>query len=186
MIGYLALAHNDRLFIYSFTDTLKQRIGPISGKGQIPTLLNYLSSTIFDGFSDLQATIKRFIDLSPRNGLVIIMSDFLDIGPIQEAIQMLPSPSWDVIVINILHPNEITPDIHGIFEMIDVETGGEANYDIDEEICSSYNQKIQEWLQQVADICDENNAFHILMTSNWSIEKDVIPLMLSTHIVRPL
>jgi uncharacterized protein (DUF58 family) len=182
---YMALAHGDRLIVVKLNRKTRSTLGPISGKGQIPNVMNYLRSIDFHGELDLPAVIRDFT-LRANGGLVMLISDFLETGDFSQALEYLPAPTWDVIVFHLLHPHELNPEIHGDFKIVDAETGQTANYDIDQTAIKKYQEHLNTWRQNLEITCIENNTFYTLIPANWSLNREIIPHLRSMKIVNPL
>ena len=185
-LGYLALAHGDRLSLIPFNSTVLKPLGPISGKGQVPNLLNHLRSLPFEGGTNLTDAVKDFFQHIARGGLVFILSDFLELDDLGVLLARLPAPSWEVVLIQLLHPEEVDPQRKGNYEVVDVESGKAVNYDLDVRALSVYRERIRDWQQELERICSESNAFYTFIPTSLSLEKEVIAHLRAVHIVRPL
>jgi uncharacterized protein (DUF58 family) len=184
-LGYLALAHSDRLVIYPSPNPKIRPLGPVSGKGQVPTLLNYLKTIPFDGRADFSEAVKGFTRRN-RGGLTLVLSDLLDVKRFSNALALLPAPTWDVVVFHLLHPQELEPTLKGDYQMVDIETGRSVNYDVDDTALRMYREKIETWRNDLERSCIENNAFYSLIPTHWSLEREIIPYLRSVQIVSSL
>jgi uncharacterized protein (DUF58 family) len=183
-IAFLALSNGDRFFFQTSAGKSVQSLGPITGKGQIPSLFNFLQMITFEGRSDLVESIRGLIRKS-QSGLILIISDLLDVNEFRHVLELLPAPKWDVVVIHLLHPLELKPEMLGDFQMVDAETGRIANYDIDAAAIQSYQENLSVWKDELETVCIDNNAFYILIPTDWSIEQEVIPLLRSIQLMIP-
>lgn len=183
-LGYLALAQADRLVVYSLAQPAVRPFGPISGKGQVPALLNYLRSLPFQGQLRLERSLQE-ITRRARGGLVLLISDLLDVPDFSSILNNFPSPTWDVNVFHLLHPQELEPGLRGDFRMIDVESGATANYDLDGRALQLYQQQLDAWRAGLEQACVENNAFYTLIPAGWSLEREIIPHLRSVQVVAP-
>jgi uncharacterized protein (DUF58 family) len=191
VLGYSALSHGDRLTITPLVEksnheeksNLYLPLGPISGKGQFPGLLNYLRKLSFQGILNfstlLKASSQRVLSTS---GLVLLITDLLNNTPnfdvvISSFLKIFPSPSWNVIIFHLLHPNELIPTYQGEYEFFDIETNVTKNYDINPKALQTYQDKLQRWREEIKFECNDNNALYTLIQSNWSIGTEIIPLL---------
>jgi hypothetical protein len=113
------------------------------GKGQFPGLLKHLSSQRFQGRVDLAAALGEF-GRAPVGGLVILISDRLDVWdkPVEDlgrALDYLPAYPGCGLVAPVA-PGELAQPA-GEFEMLDVETGETANYDVTAQAVETYRQR---------------------------------------------
>lgn len=183
--GFMSLANYDRLMVVPLGRSDIQPLGFISGKGQFPTFLNYLRRLTFAGKYNLQQVIQNFTARQARGGgLTLILSDLLDSPHLSDVLQLLPIPTWDVLVFHLLHPEELNPSIKGDFEMVDVESGLKANYDINADAIETYQKQIQVWRTRLEMGCVEANAYYNLIPTDWSLEKEMIPHLRSVDVIR--
>ncbi len=184
MIGYLALAHQDRLVLYMLHDDNSQWLGPINGKGQIPSMVKAVADIKFYGKVQLYDAIKN---LSHRtfalHGLTFIISDFIETNSIDNILRLFPIPTWNVNVIHLLHRDELNPPIKGSYEFIDVETNEKVNVDVDDRAIETYMKSLTDWQKQLELDCINNNAFYTLIPSDWSLVEEVIPHFMDVHLV---
>jgi uncharacterized protein (DUF58 family) len=184
-LGFMTLANYDRLMVVPLGRSDIQPLGFISGKGQFPTFLNYLRRLTFAGKYDLHQAINNFMSRQAHGGgLTLLLSDFLDSPRISDVLQLLPIPTWDVLIFHLLHPEELKPSIKGDFEMVDIESGTRANYDINVAAIETYQKRIKAWRERLEMDCVEANAFYNLIPTDWSLEKEVIPHLRSVDVIR--
>jgi uncharacterized protein (DUF58 family) len=183
-LGYVALSRNDRLLIQTLGHQSTQFLGPINGKGQVPTLLKFLRRISFEGQIELAEEVRQFTRRR-HGGQVLIISDLLDIGDLNSSLELLPAPTWDVIVLHLLHPYEIEPEMRGDFEIVDVESGNKANYDIDSKALRIYRQRMNQWMSDLDLACVDHSAFYSQIPSQWSLSKEVIPHLRTVHVLTP-
>jgi uncharacterized protein (DUF58 family) len=189
-LAYLALSHGDRFMLVPFTSKIGQPLGPLSGKGQLPTMVNALRALKFSGKTDLLQTTREFNRrFAQSGGLTLIISDLLGSESAEHlaaALGYTPAPTWETVVLHLLHQEELTPSLHGDYEMEDAETGQLANYDIDMEALQSYQQRLQGWFKSLELVCNQSNTFYTQISSAWALDSQVIPHLRSVNIVRPL
>ena len=183
-IGYLALSNRDRFYMQPMQPNITP-FGPFEGKGQVPLLLNYLQSLSFVGGLNLVDSVNA-LTRRMRGGLVFVLSDLLGVDDLAQALDLLPPPTWDVIVLQLLHPEEIKPGIKGDFQMVDIETGRVTNYDINAKAVQMYHQRIEQWRSEVESVCAQSGAFYTLVNTNWRLGEEAIPHLRSLNILTPL
>lgn len=174
ILGYLALAHGDRLTVVPLgapgDKRLAPKLGPVSGKGQFPTLLNYLQSLPFGGDAAWGDEIQKFAHTTGTGGLVYLLSDLWEAETLGAGLAELPAPKWHVTLFHLLHTEELEPTLKGDLELVDVETGEKANYDIDARAVAAYKERLQAWLKQVEQTCLDNRVLYARLPSDASLD----------------
>jgi hypothetical protein len=185
-LGYLALSQADRLFLAGCNHDSINLLGPISGKGQLATLLAYVRSLRYGGSVDLVRSLRQLGASASMGGLTYILSDFFGVERLGEALEYLPSPAWDVTSIQLLHPWEIEPESQGMIEMVDIESEERANYDLDEDAIRGYKERLNAWMTRLDAQAIEHHSFFTTIPTDWSLEGEIIPHMRALHMVRSI
>lgn len=184
-LSYAALNHSDRLIISPLGEQAPKRIGPMNGKGQVPVVLKYLRNLEFSGKVQLTEAVRSFTRQT-RGGLVLLLSDMLAMSDLDTALQLLPAPTWKVVVLHMLHPQEIEPEVRGNFQLEDVETGRSANYDLNVAALDGYRDHLNTWRNELDTCCVERHALYTFISSGWSLSREIIPHLRSLQILEPL
>jgi uncharacterized protein (DUF58 family) len=173
-LGYLALAHDDRLNVAPVTAGAPRPPIQIKGKAQFPALLKELRALPCGGRADLAASLHA-LARTHRGGLALILSDLLDVPDLPAALKPLPAPRWDVTVLHLLHPEELAPRLTGQVEMLDAESGAHANYDVTAQSLAAYAAHLQGWLDVVELACIESKVFYTRLSTGWALDAEMLP-----------
>ena len=186
-LGYLALAHGDRLLVIPLSEKDRPVMRPLNGKGQFTGLLQYLNQLSYSGRIDLKSATKSFRGkFGTFGGLVFVLSDFLEVEDVADMLEILPAPRWDVVLFHLLHPVELNPDIKGSYELQDIESSQRANYDIDSEALIQYQDHLSKWRNDLELVCQNHNAFYTLIPTAWSLDRETISHLRKIDVVRPI
>lgn len=183
-LGYVTLSQGDRLALLCSSQSPLKLWGPVSGKGQFSNLVNYLNTIAFTGQTNSQALFQALQRLSVGNGLVILISDLLGESDLSDTLAILPSPTWDVVIIHTLHPLEIDPPLYGHVELQDCETRDLASYDINAKAISLYVKELSEWFNGLDFTCAQNHAFYHRVITDEPLEKKILPNLRSLGILQ--
>jgi uncharacterized protein (DUF58 family) len=187
ILGYLALAHGDRFFLVPFQQQILQPLGPVNGKGQVPQLLNTLRSLPFRGGSDFQSLGPQFRRrYGHTSGLLLVISDFIDLEDPRAFLDRFPAPRWDVVMLHLLHPLEEKPAFSGDYEFQDVETGAAANLDINPKTLLAYQQHLRAWKETLNMACVEKNAFYMHIETAFQNDLQLLTSLREIHLLKPL
>jgi len=143
-IGYLALAQGQRAELDvarvegEGARPLRTRGRPQRGRSGITKLLRELAAVTPAGRTDLAGAVRTIAEGSTRPGLLVVLSDFLDPGPVIEALGLSRALGHEVALIQILDPSEQFPDLEGDLLLEDVETGTTVEISADPAAISAY------------------------------------------------
>lgn len=183
-LGYTTLSQQDRLVVLPLGPTAPAPLGPVSGKGQVPVLLQYLSQLTYNGQVDWPAAVRALAQRA-HGGLVLILSDLLDAGDLLPVLERLPRPTWNVVVLQLLHEHELDPPVRGNYQMTDAESGQVLNYDINSEALRHYQTHLQQWLQRWEDDLRALHVRHCLLNTAWPLAEEIIPALRAAGVLVP-
>ena len=123
-LAFLGLASQHRVSLHGLTSKCARLLPPLKGEGHIHEVLRMLAGLEFSGGTDLVAALRQFRPTRDRRGIVFVLSDLLGNAPerSEEAVHLATSWPAETHVIHILDPREMTPDIEGELQLVDVET----------------------------------------------------------------
>lgn len=175
-LGYLSLAHNDRLRIVPFGATMSAPYGPAQGKMRMIEMMRYIETITLQEQTDLRSVLRQYSHYQ-RGGLMVICSDMLSAGGLEEGLRALPPPRWQVLVLHLLDPRELRPELQGPLELEDSETGQRLQITLDTEAITHYRRRIAAWQQHLAATCGRRGATYAQILTNWPLERKVVPYL---------
>jgi uncharacterized protein (DUF58 family) len=147
-IGYLALAQGQRteLSVTGVDDTdaraLRARGRSRRGRAGVTALLRELEAVTPAGGTNLSGAIRSVAEGSARPGLLVVASDFFDAGPVIEALGLARALGHEVVLVQILDPSELSPELEGDLSLEDVETGATLEVTADPAAISAYLKRL--------------------------------------------
>ncbi len=121
-LGYVALARADRV---SASNISGQRGGPqpfLRGMPEVAALFQSLQAMPVQGEADFARALGRYASQAKTPGTAVVFSDFYDEGWTQ-GLQALHARRFSVVLVHILTPSEMRPEIAGNVRLTDAETG---------------------------------------------------------------
>ena len=176
--GYLALAGFDRVTVAPFASRAGQTFGPTSGRSRAAGLFQYLRAlTPMDGPTDLAQTLRAYVNTSRRPGYLVLLSDLLSTTDLDAALRVLIERGWQVVVIHVLSPWELAPQLDRDVELVDAETGATLRVRPNAETIAQYEQRFSAWLADVKRYCTRYNVQYVQVSTDMPFE-DVATRML--------
>lgn len=146
-VGYLALAQGQRteLHVTGVEDgqrALRARGRSRRGRAGVTALLRELEAVGAAGGTNLAGAIRSVTEGSPRPGMLVVMSDFFDPGPVIEALGLARALGHEVVLVQILDSTELAPELEGDLALEDVETGATVDLTADPAAISAYLKRL--------------------------------------------
>jgi uncharacterized protein (DUF58 family) len=151
-IGYMTLAGSERAQVLVAGEGLRRQHAPARGRDGVPTLLRSLASMESHGATDLARAVDAVIERSKRAGMLTVVSDFFDPGPVTRALGRAVQAGHDVALVQVVSPDEVEPSFEGDWELEDAETGALLQVTMDA-------AALQAYVLRFAGLCEELRAF---------------------------
>jgi uncharacterized protein (DUF58 family) len=145
-VGYLALASSERaqLVVAGGGSTPLSVTAPRRGRAALGALLAELSAVKPTGQGDLASALGRVLTTAGRPGVLVVLSDFLDPGPVLEALGRARHARHDVALVQVLTPEELSPTPGGDVALQDAETGETVDLTLDAATLAAYEARLGE------------------------------------------
>jgi uncharacterized protein (DUF58 family) len=183
-LGYLALAHNDRLSVVPFGVAPQPAFGPTQGKGRLIELLKFIERLQPDQPTALARALMTYAQRHERGGLLVICSDLLAPEGLEQALRALPPPRWQVLVLHLLDQRELRPELTGPIELEDAETGQRLPITLDAVTLAAYRRNVAEWQERLAATCARRGATYAQVLAHWPLEQQVVPYLRARKILQ--
>jgi uncharacterized protein (DUF58 family) len=165
-LGYIGLASEDRVTVSALTGRVARRRAAMRGSGRVFRLLSDLSSIEpSDGPTDLLAAARHAGAQLRGKGVVILLSDLLDPAA-DRVIRELAATGSEVIVLHVLSPEELDPQLEGDLRLVDVETGDGVDVTVDLPTLDAYKARLSAWKQGFADLAAKRRASYVDLPSD--------------------
>ena len=141
-LAYVALTGLDRVSVTGFADRVTASLRPQRGRQSCPRVWNTLGSLGSGTAGDFRSLLATAGSLRP--GISVIISDFLtdsDLGPILAALR---SARQQVVLLQVLAPQELDPDVTGDVALTDVETGASVEVTVTPALLQNYREALDE------------------------------------------
>jgi len=183
-LGYLALAHNDRLSVVPFGVVPQPAFGPAQGKGRLIELLKFIERLQPDQPTALAGALMAYARGHTRGGLLVICSDLLVPEGLEQALRALPPPRWQTLVLHLLDQRELRPDLTGPIELEDAETGQRLPLTLDAATLAAYRRNVAAWQEHLAATCARRGATYAQVLAHWPLEQQVVPYLRARKILQ--
>lgn len=176
-LGYLALTYNDHLRIVPFGSAALRPFGPARGKGRMVEMLRYLEQIPVQQATAINVILQQQAQQFKRGGLLVLCSDLLVEEGLAEGLRMLPPPRWQVVVLHMVDPRELKPELQGQIELEDIESGERITMELSAEQIAAYHTAVNAWQERLARTCARYGATYSRVLTTWPIEQKIVPYL---------
>ena len=168
ILGTLVLDQGDAAGLLATTDRA-HFVPPRSGHHHLRVLLAELSRLQPSGTSAIDSALRQAATLMKRRGLVIAVSDFYEDEAAITQIRRLRRMGHDVIAIHVLSQEELSLEVGGAAEFVDLETGRKLLVQ-PSSARESYARDFGAWLASVEGGIRRNGIDYLRVTTGAPLE----------------
>ncbi len=175
-LGYLAVHNMDKVTFHTMTgNAAENKFGTIIGKSSFFRAVSEIEQIGFEGETDIEACVTG-TDISARNGLTVIISDFFTESNWKKAVDYLLYKRRQVLLVQVLLPEEIDPAYDGRVNLIDAESTDAADprnmrMKIGKSMRKAYIEAFADFRADIADFCKKRDVGFISLCTDTPIEK---------------
>jgi uncharacterized protein (DUF58 family) len=179
-LAYIALSNTDKVtFTTVAVDTeadtyLGSASGTMRGKAGILRLMETLENLKPVGKTDLNASLGRFALRTRRAGLVVVISDYLSEPGYEEGIKRLKFNKHDVVMAQVLSPQELKPELMGDVRLVDAETEAGVEVSANRATLQAYAKRLGVFLAEVEGFARRHSCGYVLANTSTSFEELVL------------
>lgn len=176
-LGFLSVQAMDRVSFYTLNKKKCEDISrTVVGREAFYNAAAVLNGVKFGGETDLGASITSQENPGRNDGLSVIISDFLTDSDWKSGVDYLLYNKREVFLLQILSPDEVTPNLSGKVFMLDSEGIGEEdekNYrsEITRSSIKAYEEAFIYHQNDIKQFCASRNVGFVTVRSDESIEK---------------
>ena len=188
-LGFLAVQDMDRLSFHFMRENKSDNpFGSLVGKNAFFRAMGAIEKMEFDGEIDIEACVKNCPTTGSNNGLTVIISDFLTESDWKKAVEYLRYKRRQVLLVQILTPDEIDPSYDGRVNLIDVESVDLADVKnmkmkITRSMLKAYEEAMRDFKQDIKNFCSKRDADFISLRTDEPIERVLFSELLKVGIM---
>jgi uncharacterized protein (DUF58 family) len=177
-LAYLSLAGSERAQVFLARGSgqgsgLEAAGTPRRGRKAFGELCRELEAIEAQGTTDLPRAVESVLARSARAGMLVVLSDFFDPNPLFNALSRARAAGHDVLLIQILDPEELAPELDGDYSLEDSETGARVDVTADPAALAAYAAQLAKLIQNLRDWARRHGAVYIRTLTNGDLEPAV-------------
>jgi uncharacterized protein (DUF58 family) len=173
-LGYLALGRGDLVSVGCLGQHPRAVAG-LRGRGRAVDLLRLLDDAAPDGQLDLAACVRQvLLERRPRpGGLAVLLSDVLGFT-LTNTLDLLLAAGYDVVLVQILSPQELEPEPGGDLELVDAETAEVLQVGLSQAALADYHRRLAAFLGETETTCWQRGLRYLRVRTDEPLESVVL------------
>ena len=188
-LGYLSVHNMDKVSYKLIKgNKAEDPFGVIVGKRAFFSAMTGLEELTFDGESDIDAAVVGCENTGNNDGLTLIISDFFTDSDWRRAVDYLSYKKRQVLLIQVMTPEERDPTYSGRVNLIDSESEDltdpkNMKMNIDMSAQMAYEEALKDLESDLYNFCVSRGATFITIPTDQPIEKVLFKELLKVGIV---
>ena len=183
-LAYISLVNNNRVTISAFGDGLRTQLANMRGRNYLQQMAELLLTLEADGVSNFDSACRQVVAGRIGSGIMIVLSDFFFKAGFDAGLRRLMARQYDLYVIQVLSPQELSPDISGDLKLIDIEDADTAEITVSGALLKYYKRNLNAYCNQLKDFCARRGATYVLVNSADSVESLVLNYLRRIRLLR--
>ena len=188
-LGYLSVHNMDKVSYHLIKgEKAENPFGTIVGKRAFFNAISDLEQVVWDGESDLRTSIINSPNPGNNDGLTVIISDFFTDSDWKKAVDFLCYKKRQVLLIQVMTPEEADPLYMGRVNLIDSESVDVADpknmkLKIDRASQEAYEEALRELYDGLNSFCNSRGAAFLSVRTDRPIETVLFKELLKVGIM---
>ena len=188
-LGYLSVHNMDKVsFKLMKEDKIEDTFGTLVGKRAFFDAISSLEELEFNGETDIYKSITSCPDLGSNDGLAVIISDFFTDSDWKKAIDYLCYRKKQVLLIQVMTPEETDPSYSGRVNLLDTEAEGledpkNMRIKISRSNQLAYDEALKDFKADLRSFCISRGAEFVSVSTEYPLEKMLFKELLKVGIM---
>jgi uncharacterized protein (DUF58 family) len=189
-LGYLSVSNMDKTtYRLMYGENSMDLYGLVVGKEAYYNAMSLLENIEFKGSVDINKAIINTQSIGKSDGLTIIVSDFLTENDWKTAVDYLVYNKRQVMLIQVLSPEEIDPIFNGRVAFMDAEMehpldSRNMKLRVNRATLEVYRQALQDYQNEIRTFCHKRGVDFITTSCDQKIEKFILHQLQEMEVVK--
>jgi uncharacterized protein (DUF58 family) len=186
-MGYVALSGFDRVSVIPFPDltdspesdpttrnmelAARGALRSVRGKKSAIQFFQNLGALSAGGPANLNEALRRGALQARQAGLAVVLSDFLDPAGYEAGLNALVGRGFQVDLVQILAPDELSPTTFGDLNLVDSETGAHQEVTFGRFRLKAYRQTVQNFMQRLREYAQARGINFFTASSSMDLQE---------------
>ncbi len=170
---YVGLVRLDSILIQPFSANLADCFRCSGGRHRFGPAADFLGQLAPGGRTDYLRVVRDFISAYSQRGLLVVISDFLDDGDCERALQYLADFGHELLLVHVWDEEDRTPPWDGELELIDAETGAHVELEFDSDSRAAYTAGFDAFRDRLRRLASRNGGRFASIPTSTPVEEAV-------------
>jgi uncharacterized protein (DUF58 family) len=182
-LGYIGLIRYDRVGVTGFAQGLGRRAPTLRGRVCVPPLFDYLQKLTPGGGTDFARALQNYVLRATAPGVCVVLSDFFDPGW-EKGVRALLSRRFQVVLLQVLDPREVEPDLLGDLRLVDAETRESREISVTPGLLAKYRAALDQFCGRLEDLANRHGMDYVRTTTDAPFEDLLLKTLRSAGLLR--
>lgn len=188
-LGFLAVHNMDKVSFHLMKGNRSENpFGTIIGKTPYFRAIGEMEKMEFVEDTDIESCVTSCQDTGTNNGLSVIISDFFTESNWKKAVDYLCYKKRQVLLVQIMTPEEIDPTYDGRVQLIDSESedlmdSRNMRMKITRSMQKAYEEAMNDFREDIKSFCSKRGVEYISVSTDAPIEKVLFEELLKVGIM---
>jgi uncharacterized protein (DUF58 family) len=173
-LGFIGLVNLERVGVGVLRERLAEGWAPTRGRAQFGPMVDFLAKVRPAGGTRLNDALASYAMRVREPGLAVVMSDLLDPEGFEGGVRALLERRFDVHLIHLLDPEEVSPQFGGDLRLVDAETGELREITVDGEAVRGYRERLAQFLERAEGFCRARELGYHRVVTDTPVEEFVL------------
>lgn len=160
-LAYISIRCYDRVAVGVGQKELGSYLPPTYGRGAFARIREFVSRQQFGREGNLNDLLRSFGRVLRPLQLTVVLSDFLSPGGYQQGLRELLGRRQQVLVVQVISPDERDPGFRGPLTLVDAETGAKKDLELDGLVLGEYRRTVAAYGEEIRDFCRVNGIDYL-------------------------
>jgi len=182
-LAYIALHNADRVSLYLLGDNEDDNL-PVHGamrgrrgRGTIFEAFDFLVEAECQGAANLNACVQYLLTGHAKPGIVVIISDMLLDQGYEDALKRLAYEKFQPMIVHVMAPDEIEPDLTGDLRLTDSETGDHVDVTPTKRLLGVYRKRLAVLRRMISEFAARHETDYVFAATDTPFEDLVLRWM---------
>ncbi|MEO1128314.1 MAG: DUF58 domain-containing protein, partial [Planctomycetota bacterium] len=195
-LGYTGLVNLNRVAVTAIGDPPEQQgvetgtggvvgtLRNLRGRRRVHDLSRFICGMTPDGGTLFPEAAKRIALTRQGKGVMVVLSDFFFKEGYDQGLRYLVGRGYDLILVQVLSPQELNPEIGGDLRLLDVEDGDRAEVTISAPLIKRYKANLAAYCDQLRSFCARREITLLTLPSDTPIETLLLDYLRTRGVLR--